>query len=281
MAKLILFQGILLMLCGIGCFAGCYLAQNVIDESFNTACLGAASASECINNMDPNNAQGGSAYSSKQCKMDIKSKLGCKCTDSVFSCDCSGSYYEMVQEYWPVGCMALGGAALGICTLLTGIPAVVASQRKMRCCNLALFSTFCAIFALPFLAVGGATTTIAILIRSPESLGVDMKDCEGSVTARLEQGAEQVQPTGDADADAQIAAVSAVVTSCGSKAFCAGIEGLSDRMFWTVAQIGAPFTLAGLLMTVGMFCCCFCKRQTPDRKVGDTGTVVEEFVDES
>mmetsp|Transcript_14127 Transcript_14127/g.27897 ORF Transcript_14127/g.27897 Transcript_14127/m.27897 type:complete len:296 (+) Transcript_14127:225-1112(+) len=262
-----------LVLSGLGCFGGCYFAQNVIDQSFTTACLGAAEAADCLDNLATNgtnpDANAAPVYSDQECRVDIKEKLGCVCLDRTLAgCDCNGSLFYYVENYWTVGCISAGGAAAFICIFMTGIPAWMIAKKKRKYCNIYVYCFTCAFFFLPFLAFGGFFTTAAIVIRDPTKIGLNMSDCEGSVTSNLEAGAavaasKAPSSTGDAERDAQIAEAAAAAKLCGAKAFCAGIKGLSGEMLYTATRIGVPFALAGLTMLCGAFSCIFCRKGLP------------------
>uniref|UniRef100_A0A6U2AY73 Uncharacterized protein n=1 Tax=Hemiselmis andersenii TaxID=464988 RepID=A0A6U2AY73_HEMAN len=293
-ALLLRLEGITLICCGLGCFYGCYMAQDVIEQAFLSACAGAAEAADCVGDM-ANSTEPIPAYTQDQCRLDIKEKMGCTCPlGTLDSCDCSGSYIELVQENWPMGCFIGGIAACVICVVFTGLPAFIASKKKMRCCSIFTFSLMCIIFAIPFLFIGGSCTAIAILIRRPATIGIDMDDCEGSVanlssaasdkvssqmdTATAVSG-QSLESTGDAEADAALNATALALKACGAKAFCAGVRNLSGDMFWTATYIGIPFGIAGILMAIGMFWCCLWRKGLPDKKVKPGKDDVRPFTD--
>jgi len=273
-AFLLRMEALTLICCGFGCFYGCYMAQDVIELAFLSACAGAAEAADCMGDM-ANSTEPIPEYTQEQCRIDIKEKLGCTCLGTIESCDCVGSYIELVQQNWPTGCFIGGIVSCVVCVVFTGLPAYISSHRKMRCCSIFTFSLMCIIFALPFLFVGGSSTAIAILIRRPATIGIDMDDCEGSVgnlsaaandqmSAKLDTATalsgQSLESTGDAEADAKLNATALALKACGAKAFCAGVRNLSGDMFWTATYIGIPFGVAGLLMGVGMFWCCLWRK---------------------
>jgi len=280
-ALLLRLEGITLIFCGLGCFYGCFMAQDVIEQAFRSACAGAAEAADCLGDLG-DSTEPVPAYTQDQCRIDIKEKLGCTCAGTLASCDCAGSYIELVQENWPEGCFIGGICACVVCVVFTGIPAFIASKRKMRCCSIFTFSVMCIIFALPFLFVGGSCTAIAVLIRRPATIGIDMDNCESSVANLSAAASEKVsakldsasaasgqtfESTGDAERDAQLNATALAFKACGAKAFCAGVRNLSGDMFWTATYIGVPFCIAGILMGIGMFWCCLWRKGLPGKAV--------------
>jgi len=194
----VLISSLILLACGIGCMAACYSAVDLIGNTWDSACDTVAQLTTCVNLQDAcydtcekqyndtatsgvDQATRDSAladcntacvdipdqpYTKEQCEVDLKKEAECVCTgDTVDSCDCSDAPMSQIEDFWRTGCLALGAVGLVGCTLLTGIPGLISSFKKVKCCNIVFYSVFCGLLCWIFLAVGGLFVAIAMAFK--------------------------------------------------------------------------------------------------------------------
>jgi len=183
-----------------------------------------------------------SNYTRERCEVDLKVNADCTCTgNTTDSCDCTDSPFGLAESFWKIGCLTLGSCGFLGSTLMTGIPGLLSTYRKMRCCNIHFYSVFCGIFCWVLLATGGVFLVIALTFKvGPGKEYLD--DCEKAV-------GNLVNSTGTQD--------------CGLTSFCNGMRTLSDEAFLRAACIAGSFLLSGITMFFGMFACCCCKASLP------------------
>mmetsp|Transcript_19752 Transcript_19752/g.48482 ORF Transcript_19752/g.48482 Transcript_19752/m.48482 type:complete len:318 (+) Transcript_19752:46-999(+) len=245
---MLLICSILLIVCGLACAASCWFANDLFLRLADEQCkLAIASNSLCADT------------SLEACKTQMLAESGCECSADGTTCDCSNSLYGLAYRWWYWAMWGAGAFGLVACFLCTGVPALVATQKRVRGCNVVLFSSCAGLLCIPQMAIGAFFVTVAYMTQNEGYMSTFFATC-GSGFPTLSQFASGVGP--DQASQAALNAANEAET-CGGRVLCMAMSGLGQELFSVSLAIGISFFLGGFLQLFGTCTCCCCYRGLP------------------
>ena len=285
----LLGSAVILFAMGIACAASCLGASTLPTETIDSVCPAIYKAGPCLEDAchsacDNDPSLSGTAVDDcrkactsdgsmtdlqkereiEKCNVDLYRGNGCICMADADpdSCDCSGTGLQNFIDFWALLSLAFGLLGLVGAILFTGIPAAVSAWKPVPCCNYVLFSVCSGIWSLVFLGIGGFFIVLGIAFAPGGEFRrglLESSGCDESWSSEID---------GD-DAALQMAAGA---INCVQEAVCGAVFTLADRLSAAATSIGVPYFLAGLVMFLGCYVCCVCKKSVPQKD--DSGKVV-------